>query len=80
MDEISRDVESWVKNKTKKIPLVDRWTVTSRVAIVAVGVIPPVVFIVFWIAMAIWATLHNRSVDQKYAALNARSAGDKKNN
>ena len=69
-DKLARDAEDFVKKQTKQVPYVDRWTVTSRVLIAAVIVVPPVVFILFWLVLSIFVRYHNFRVDQKYAALN----------
>jgi hypothetical protein len=61
------------------IPYVDRWSSTSKVALFAVGAIPPIVFIIFWFVVNIMVFIHNCRVDRKYAALNAKALAEKKN-
>ena len=60
MDEYSIKSETWVKSNTKMIPYVDRWSTTSRVILVVTGIIPPVVFIIFWLFLYLSAFVHNR--------------------
>jgi len=70
-DEFVRAAEDFSKAKFKKVPHVDRWSPTAKVSIIAVAVVPPIVFVLFYFltAMSVW--WHNSGVDKKYARLNA---------
>ena len=44
----SQNMETWSKAKFKKVPYVDRWSVTAKVLIVSAFFIPPIVFVIFF--------------------------------
>ena len=47
-DEFVQWLEEYTKKKFKKVPYVDRWSASSKMAIVSVGIVPPFVFTVFY--------------------------------
>ena len=57
----------WIEDKTeanfKKIPMASKWTKTAKVLLVSSFVIPPVVFISFYMFLLATVWWHNRGVD-----------------
>ena len=49
--EMSREMEDWTKKKFKKVPYVDRWSVTAKVLIVSAFFIPPIIFTIFYLVL-----------------------------
>ena len=68
----SEQFEKYVKKKFKKIPHADRWSINAQIAVVVVGVVPPIMFITIWLIMFIWVSFKNHQINQKYENLNKK--------
>ena len=62
--------ELWTKKQFKKVPYVDRWQPPAKISLLAVLVIPPILFLMFYICVAIQVKYHNFKVDRKYEKMN----------
>ena len=71
-------LETYVKTKFKKVPMVDRWSSNAKALILIVGTIPPVVFTLFFIIVWCSAEFNNFMVDRKYKSLNEKMKIQKK--
>jgi len=63
MEDFSLWAETKSKEIFKKVPHVDRWHPPAKIAIIAVAVLPPIVFVLFYLFVSLQVFYHNYTVD-----------------
>lgn len=63
----------------KKIPHASKWSLTSKVLIVTLLIVPPIIFIFVYILNLIYVYLYNQWVYWKYQKINDMNLKNKKN-
>ena len=71
MDDYSQWVEKKTKKIFKKIRYLDQWNINAQVFILALGVIPPTMFTVYYLWQLLYVGIYNYTVDLKYKRLNS---------
>ena len=74
----NKDLEKFMKKFFKKVPYIDKWHTNAKILIVSVGVIPPLVFTLFYAVICMQVYYHNSAVDRKYAEINKKIDQEKK--